>query len=117
MTETARMFDFQDPEEKKLAATAGVEVCGDDKDEDELEVGDQEAGPATRPTLRERIDRRRRSRLSKSLESLRQIMEQSKAWLAFSESQFRAALDCSLRLLDIEGGLRPEVFERPRARR
>ena len=44
-------------------------------------------------------------------------MEQSKAWLGFSDAQFRAALDSALRLWDIEGGLRPEPLERPRARR
>jgi hypothetical protein len=119
VTETARMFDFQDADAKERTATARAEVTGDEGDGDgaELEADDHGGGPATKLTLRERADRRRRARLSSSLESLRQIMEQSKAWLAFSESQFRAALDCSLRLLDIEGGLNPEALERPRARR
>jgi len=112
VTETVKMFDFQDPEDVDRAATALAEVAGDE----EVEV-DNEGGRSTKETLRERADRNRRARLNKSLNALRQIMEQSKAWLGFSDAQFRAALDCSLRLLEIEGGLRPEALERPRARR
>ncbi len=114
VTETARMFDFEAADEKERAAAAQAEVAGDDgEDTETAETGESSA----KETLRERTERRRRARLSKSLESLRQVMERSKAWLAFSESQFRAALDCSLRLMEIESGLRPEPVERPRARR
>ncbi len=116
VTETALKFDFRDPEEEQRAAMARAEVAGEDE-EIEAELDGPDAGPPTKRTHRERADEKRRMRLRKSLESLRQIMEQSKAWLGFSDSQFRAALDCSLRLLDIEGGLRPEALERARARR
>jgi hypothetical protein len=44
-------------------------------------------------------------------------MEESSRWLDFRESQFRAALDCSLRLMEIDGGLTPERNERTKARR
>jgi hypothetical protein len=48
---------------------------------------------------------------------LRKIFEESRRWLDLRESQFRAALDCSLRLMEVEGGLTPERTERPKARR
>ena len=47
------------------------------------------------------------------VERLRAIFEESKRWLDFRDTQFRAALDCSLRLMEIEGGLTPEPLERP----
>jgi hypothetical protein len=111
LRDTIQMFDFHDDEEDQRAALAIAEVSGDD-DEDELDPS-----PASRESARERIDRRRRERLDKSLERLRKIMEESRHWLDFRETQFRAALDCALRLMEIEGGLTPEPTERPKARR
>ena len=45
-------------------------------------------------------------------------MEESSRWLDFHESQFRGlARPFALRLMDIEGGLTPEMAERPKVRR
>jgi hypothetical protein len=55
--------------------------------------------------------------IARVVENLRKIFEASKTWLDFREAQFRAALDCALRLMDIEGGLKAETLERPHARR
>ena len=108
------MLDFRDDEEDRLAALALAEVSGEEDD-----LGDGEAGqsPAPEESARERIDRRRREKLAKSNERLRKIFEESRRWLDLRESQFRAALDCSLRLMEVEGGLTPERTERPKARR
>ncbi len=103
LQETLDLFDRQDPEEEQLAARARAEVSGDDDDAPE--------------TNRERIDRKRRERLVKSIERLRDLFEKSRNWLGFRDREFRAALDCSLRLMDVEGGLQPEPTERNRARR
>ena len=94
-------------------ALALAEVSGEDDD------GRRRSRtiPAAKESDRERIDRRRREKLAKSVERLRKIMEESRRWLDFRETQFRAALDCSLRLMEIEGGLTPEPTERPKARR
>ncbi|WP_406694811.1 DISARM system SNF2-like helicase DrmD [Singulisphaera sp. Ch08] len=110
--DTVKMFDFHDDDEDQRAALALAEVSGGAED-DEHELG---PAPAPRESARERIDRRRRERLEKSLERLRKIMEESRRWLDFRETQFRAALDCALRLMEIEGGLTPEPTERPKAR-
>jgi len=114
LRDTIQMLDFRDDEDEERAALALAEVSGEDDD-----LSDDKAGqsPASTESARERIDRRRREKLDKSLDRLRKIMEESRRWLAFHESQFRAALDCSLRLMEIEGGLTPEATERPEARR
>ena len=108
VAETTRMFDFSDPEDEARAGLALAEVSGDE--------GDDEEEPA-RADNRERIDKARREKLRKSVERLRTIFEESKRWLDFRDAQFRAALDCSLRLMEIEGGLTPEPLERKKARR
>ncbi len=112
--DTIQMLAFRDDEEDQLAALAHAEVSGEEDDLSEDEAGQS---PASRESARERIDRRRREKLDKSLDRLRRIMEESRHWLDFRESQFRAALDCSLRLMEIEGGLTPEPTERSKARR
>ena len=111
VAETTRMFDFADPEDEARAGLALSEVSGDEDD------GDEQPVPSSREDHRERIDKARRGKLRKSVERLRMIFEESKRWLDFRDTQFRAALDCSLRLMEIEGGLTPEPFERTRARR
>jgi Helicase conserved C-terminal domain len=113
LRDTIQMLDFGDDEEDKLAALARAEVSGDD------DSGDHESSPAaaTTESAREKIDRRRREKLGKNLDRLRKIMEESRHWLDFRESQFRAALDCSLRLMEIGGGLTAEPTERDKARR
>ena len=103
IAETLDLFDRQDPEEERLAALARAEVSGDEEDAEE--------------TSRERIDRKRRERLERSLDRLRDLFERSRQWLGFRDREFRAAIDCSLRLMEIEGGLTPETAERTRARR
>ena len=113
LRDTIQMLDFGDDEEDKLAALARAEVSGDD---DSGDGESTQAAPATE-SAREKIDRRRREKLGKSLDRLRKIMEESRHWLDFRESQFRAALDCSLRLMEIEGGLTAEPTERDKARR
>jgi ERCC4-related helicase len=107
VAETTRMFDFSDSEDQTRASLVVAEVSGDE---------DEEEQPA-REDHRERIDKARREKLRKSVERLRTIFEESKRWLDFRDAQFRAALDCSLRLMEIEGGLTPEPLERPTARR
>jgi hypothetical protein len=104
---TTRMFDFADPEDEARASLALSEISGDEDESD---------APAL-PDHRERIDSTRREKLRKSVERLRAIFEESKRWLDFRETQFRAALDCSLRLMEIEGGLTAEPLEREKARR
>jgi SNF2 family DNA or RNA helicase len=110
VAETCRMLDFQDPEEERRAALALGEVSGDD-----------EAGEKPPEIVddfdRDRIDKKRRDKVERKVERLRQIMEESKTWLDFREAQFRASLDCALKLMEIEGGLKPEPLERPKARR
>ena len=108
VAETTRMFDFSDPEDEARAGLALAEVSGDE--------GDDEEEPA-RADNRERIDKARREKLRSSVERLRTIFEESRRWLDFRDAQFRAALDCSLRLMEIEGGLTPEPLERKKARR
>ncbi len=95
------MLDFRDEEEDQRAALALVEVSGED-DADDVASGQ---AVVAKESAREKIDRRRRERLDKSLARLRTIMEESRHWLDFRESQFRAAIECSLRLMEIEGGL------------
>ena len=111
LRDTIQMLDFRDEEEDQRAAQALAEVSGED-DADDVRSG--QAVAATE-TAREKIDRRRREKLDKSLARLRKIMEESRHWLDFRESQFRAALDCSLRLMEIEGGLKAEPAERAAA--
>ena len=108
------MLDFRDDEEDERAALALAEVSGDD---DDLATTSLDKPRHRRNPPASEIDRRRREKLAKSLDRLRKIMEESRRWLDFRESQFRAALDCSLRLMEIEGGLTPEPTERPKARR
>jgi len=110
VAETSRMFDFADPEDDARAALALAEVSGD-------EDGEEEPTLPTKEDHRDRIDKARREKLRKSVERLRTIFEESRRWLDFRDAQFRAALDCSLRLMDIEGGLTPEPLERKKARR
>ena len=110
VAETSRMFDFADPEEDTRAALALAEVSGEGDDEDP-------AADAPQEDRRDRIDKARREKLRKSVERLRVIFEESRRWLDFRDTEFRAALDCSLRLMDIEGGLTAESFERKKARR
>ena len=109
VAETCQMLDLKDPEEEQRSALALVELSSDDDLQDD-------PGPSSTEFDRDRIDRKRREKLNKSVQKLRQIMEESSRWLDFRESQFRASLDCALRLMDIEGGLTPEPVERPRAR-
>ena len=106
VVEYTRMFDFPDPEADERAALARAEVSGEDDE-----------APEPGLPAREKADQRRVAKLRKSVERLRGIYEESRQWLDFRDAQFRAALDCSLRLRDIEGGLAPEAAERPRARR
>jgi ERCC4-related helicase len=113
VAETTRMFDFSDIEDEARAGPARAEVSGDEGDDEE----EQQPGPSSREDHRERIDKARREKLRSSVEKLRTIFEESKRWLDFRDTEFRAALDCSLRLMDIEGGLTPEPLERPTARR
>ena len=107
VAETTRMFDFRDPDDDARAVQARVDLT-DDAEPDEA--------PVISRDQRDRIDQGRREKLKRSVERLRKIFEDSKKWLDFRDAQFRAALDCSLRLMEIEGGLIPEE-ERPRARR
>ena len=110
VAETCGMLDLKDPEEEQRSALALVELSSDDELPDE-------PGPSTTEFDRDRIDRKRREKLDRSVQKLRQVMEESSRWLDFRESQFRASLDCALRLMEIEGGLTPESVERPKARR
>ena len=112
LTETIQMFDFRDDEEDSAAALAMAEVSGEDEtDEDAVEQSPAREEPTANGSTAGG------GRGSQERRTLRKIMEESRRWLDFRETQFRAALDCSLRLMDIEGGLTPEPIERPRARR
>ena len=113
------MFDFPTRSRKRRAALAWPRSPATTR---------TTTGTRSRPTIAGRsgdeADASRADRseapgekLSKSVERLREILEESRRWLGFRDIQFRAALDCSLRLMDIEGGLTPEPLERPRARR
>jgi len=114
VAETVNMFDFEGAEQARRAALAMAEVSGQG---DEPIADEAQPDAVPREDFRERTDRIRRERLRKSIERLRGIFEESRLWLDFRESQFRAALDGSLRLMAIDGGLTPEPTERPTARR
>ena len=113
--ETVQMFDFSSPEDDLLAAQAAQELSGDDEPDEP--TSPEPAAPSTLEVIRQKTDQRRRNKVERNVEKLRTMMEESRQWLDFREAQFRAAIDCSLRLMDIEGGLAPEPTERPKARR
>ena len=103
------------PEER--AATARAEVAGDDEEGAEVEAGDKEGGPAVQ------VDESRAGRPpTPGKDRARASNRSVRSWSGArpgSPSANRSSgprLDCSLRLLDIEGGLSPETLERPRAR-
>ena len=106
VAETTRMFDFRDPEDDQRAAQALADLSEDAEPRD----------VSATPDRRARIDEKRREKLRRSVERLRRIAEESRNWLEFRHEQFRAALNCSLRLMEIDGGLIPEE-ERSQARR
>ena len=87
VAETCGMLDLKDPEEEQRSALALVELSSDDELPDE-------PGPSTTEFDRDRIDRKRREKLDRSVQKLRQVMEESSRWLDFRESQFRASLEC-----------------------
>ena len=108
------MLDFRDDEEEQRAALALAEVSGED--DDSAATRPDNPRPRGKPPASGSIAGAARSSTRASIGSARSWRRASR-WLDFRESQFRAALDCSLRLMEIEGGLTPEPTERPKARR
>ena len=122
LSEQLLAFDVEknDLEVDSLVAQAQLEMLGDQTElPDELpdSPSQQEAQSRKALSARDKIDEKRLSRLKQGIEKTRGLLETSKKWLEFREEQFRAAMNCSLKLMDIESGLVPETFERQKARR
>lgn len=120
LNEQLLAFELEDPEQKQRSAQAQLEISGDQSDlPDEFfdSPDDQAAMAKTALTARDKIDLKRMNRLQEGIEKTRDLLEKSEQWLEFNDNQFRAAINCSLKLMDIESGLAPEPFERQKARR
>lgn len=112
--------ESHDPDAESLAAQAQLELLGDQAElPDTLpdQPGQQTALARKALTAREKIDEKRFTRLRQGIEKTRELLDTSKKWLEFRKEQFHAAMNCSLKLMEIESGLMPESFERHKARR
>ena len=112
--------ESQDPTAESLAAHAQLELLGDQAELPEAlpdQPGQQTAMARKALTAREKIDQKRFNRLQQGIELTRDLLDKSKKWLEFRHEQFHAAMNCSLKLMEIETGLMPESFERKKARR
>jgi hypothetical protein len=117
ISEMTLSFGKEDEVEKRLAEQALIEVFGEESENSGEAAESISHHTPMKLAGHEAIDQKRRDRLTKSVEKCRSLLETSKQWLDCRADQFRAAIDCSLKLMDIESGLRPESLERPKARR